>query len=153
MGGVESWLWNIKDAITDTLSDIQMKMLDDIMAGTPCDELALKVKRQTISRGRVVVHVLNNMLFNLQYPNQLCCVGILFIWTRECEAGINELKYDRKALSNTSKKFGVLTNKISSTISRGNWRSNDEPMTIIHKKRLENMSTVRFRECFHCFVY
>ena len=78
----------------------------------------------------------------IQYPTQICRLGLLYFWTRECEQGTNELKYDRKALYGTSKRFGNTIGKLPSLLLRGSFRSVDEPMLPIHKVRIENMVTV-----------
>ena len=82
------------------------------------------------------------LLSPFQYPAQVCRFGMLFYWTKECEQGVAEIKYDRKALNNTSKKFGSVINKLPVLLMRGTWKNVDETMTPIHKIRLERMVTV-----------
>ena len=69
-------------------------------------------------------------------------MALLYLWTRECELGISDLKYERKALSNTAKKFGVAVSKLPTVLARGAWKSSDESMMPVHRLRIENMITV-----------
>ena len=70
---------------------------------------------------------------------------MLFHWTRECEQGIGEVRYDRKALQALLKKYTTNTGRLSSVLARGAWRTLDEPMLPFHKARLECMVTVCVR--------
>ena len=67
---------------------------------------------------------------------------MLFYWTRECETGIAEVKYDRKALQMTLRKHITTTNKLSSVLAKGAWKTIEDPMLPLHKNRLECMITV-----------
>ena len=67
---------------------------------------------------------------------------MLYHWTRECDLGIAEIKYDRKALQVTLKKYSSTVSKLSTALTRGQWRNLDDPMLPIHKNRLECMITV-----------
>ena len=67
---------------------------------------------------------------------------MLYYWTKECEQGVADLRYDRKALANTSKKYGQTCNKLPLIMAKGSWKSVDETMTVVHKIRLENLITV-----------
>jgi len=82
-----------------------------------------------------------------QYPAQVCRIGMLYHWTRECDLGIAEIKYDRKALQGTLKKYVSTVSKLSSVLARGQWKSAEEPMLPLHKNRLECMITVRSGGC------
>ena len=76
-----------------------------------------------------------------QYPTQVCRMGLLYYWTKECEQGIIDLKYDRKALNNTSKKFGTTMAKLPTALAKG-WKSMEDSMGPVYRIRLENMITV-----------
>ena len=76
-------------------------------------------------------------------------MALLYLWTRECEIGVSDLKYDRKALSNTAKKFGMAVSKLPTVLARSSWRNVDEPFGTIHRLRIESMITV----CMHCPNY
>ena len=82
----------------------------------------------------------------LQYPAQVCRMGLLYHWTRECDLGIAEIKYDRKALQGTLKKYMSTVARLSTVLTRGQWRSIEDPMLPIHKNRLECMITVSMME-------
>jgi hypothetical protein len=67
---------------------------------------------------------------------------MLYFWTKECEIGISEIKYDRKALYGALKRYSIHTSKLSSVLTRGAWRTIEEPMLPVHKSRLELMIAV-----------
>ena len=66
----------------------------------------------------------------------------MYVWTRECEQGVAEVKYDRKSLSNTGKRYATMVSKLPAVLMRGNWRNIDESMMPIHRLRLESLITV-----------
>lgn len=67
---------------------------------------------------------------------------MLYFWTRECEVGITELRYERRAIQNTKARFQANIAKIPTAIARNSFRNLDEQMTPLHRLRLENMYTV-----------
>ena len=69
-------------------------------------------------------------------------MGMLYHWTKECDLGIAEIRYDRKALQGTLKKYIATVSKLPAVLSRGAWRTLEDPMLPIHKNRLECMVTV-----------
>ena len=69
-------------------------------------------------------------------------MGMLYHWTRECDQGIGEIRYDRKALQGTLKKYIATVGKLPVVLSRGAWRTLEDPMLPVHKNRLECMITV-----------
>ncbi|XP_077977225.1 dynein axonemal heavy chain 8-like isoform X3 [Glandiceps talaboti] len=113
--GVEVWLKSLQESISKTLYSAACKALHDVNAGLPIEELAFK------------------------YPGQVARLGLMSYWTRECELGIAEIKYERKALSNSAKKFLTVVNRVSSVMGRGMWKGMDEPVTSVHKLRLESL--------------
>ncbi|XP_041355189.1 dynein gamma chain, flagellar outer arm-like isoform X3 [Gigantopelta aegis] len=115
--GVEVWLSKLRDSVGKTLHDMNISVIQDCINGVPMDEFAAK------------------------YPAQVCRMGMLFFWTRECEVGITEVKYDRKALQMTLRKHITTTNKLSSVLTKGAWKTIDDPMLPMHKNRLECMIT------------
>lgn len=78
-----------------------------------------------------------------QYPAQVCKLGMIMYWTRECEQGVYDLRFDRKAMFNTSKRFGGAIGRLPTVLAKGAWKNIDEPMLPVHKTRLETMITVR----------
>ena len=70
---------------------------------------------------------------------------MIMYWTRDCEQGVSDLRFDRKALFNTSKRFGAAIGRLPTLLAKGSWKNVDEPMLPVHKTRLETMSTVRTR--------
>jgi len=73
-------------------------------------------------------------------------MALLYYWTFECETGIAELRYERRAIQNTKGRFQVTVSKIPTAMARNSFRSLDEQMTPLHKKRLEHLYTVNHHE-------
>ncbi|XP_076466964.1 uncharacterized protein LOC143298129 [Babylonia areolata] len=115
--GVEVWLGKLRDSVGHTLKELNVSVVTDCTNGIAMEEWAHK------------------------YPSQVCRLGMLFHWTRECEQGIGEVRYDRKALQALLKKYTTNTGRLSSVMVRGVWRTLDEPMLPVHKARLECMIT------------
>ncbi|XP_074662754.1 uncharacterized protein LOC141915202 [Tubulanus polymorphus] len=115
--GVETWLTHLKDIIHKSLSVLFNEVMQDVNKGVSMEELVLK------------------------YPTQICRFGMLFYWTKECEVGVQEIKYDRKALHNLGKKFSTNMGKLNSVLSRGYAKTAEEPFTAVHRLRLENLIT------------
>lgn len=115
--GVEVWVEKLRDSVGHTLQDLNISVVSDCNSSVPMDEWAFK------------------------YPSQVCRLGMLYHWTRECEQGITEIRYDRKALHGLVKKYQANTARLSSVLVRGVWRTIDEPMLPVHKARLECMIT------------
>ncbi|KAL5009692.1 hypothetical protein ScPMuIL_011997 [Solemya velum] len=115
--GVEVWLQKLQDSISRSLSSMNTGIIQDYNSGVAMDEWPLK------------------------YPAQVCRIGMLYQWTRECEQGISEIKYDRKALQGTLKKYTATIAKLPTCLSKGAWRTLDDPMLPRHKARLECMIT------------
>lgn len=67
---------------------------------------------------------------------------MLYYWTKECDQGIADIKYERKALQGTLKKFVAMCSRLPAVITRGAWRTIDDVMLPVHKARLESMLTV-----------
>ncbi|XP_077973667.1 uncharacterized protein LOC120348568 isoform X2 [Styela clava] len=113
--GAELWLQNLQDSVRRSLHSNITKAIADIDANTPLEEIVLK------------------------YPIQVGKLALLYLWTRECEAGIAELKWERKAMQNASKKFSVMISRLPTVINRTTWKGGDEAMLPVHRARLENL--------------
>lgn len=69
-------------------------------------------------------------------------MGLMMYWTKECELGILELRNERRALPNASKKFVSAVSKMTSVLTKGNWKNLEESVTPLQRLRLENMVAV-----------
>ena len=78
-------------------------------------------------------------------------MGMLYHWTRECDLGIAEIKYERKALQGTLKKYIGTVSKLGTLLARGQWRTMEEPMLPVHKNRIECMITV-WQSCLMMYM-
>ncbi len=87
------------------------------------------------------------LLLCFQYCTQICRLGLLQYWTKECEQGIAELKKERKALTNLSRKFANVMNKLPSLLTRTSFRGSDEVVRPVHRLRLESLMTVSVCYC------
>ncbi|XP_064629693.1 uncharacterized protein LOC135488785 isoform X2 [Lineus longissimus] len=115
--GVEVWLQQLKNTISDTLCEMVGQVMHDVNNGVAVDEIVLK------------------------YPTQICRFGLLYYWTRECEIACSDIKYDRKALQNLSKKFAAAMTKLPQGLIKGYFKGTDESMLPVHKIRLEHLIT------------
>ncbi|KAK3577475.1 hypothetical protein CHS0354_032326 [Potamilus streckersoni] len=115
--GVESWLNRLRDSVAKTIREMNISVIKDCENGISIDEWASK------------------------YPAQVCRIGMLYHWTKECEQGITEIRYDRKALQGTLKKYFTTISKLPTVLGRGVWRTLEDPMLPVHKSRLECMIT------------
>ncbi|RDD45872.1 Dynein heavy chain 5, axonemal [Trichoplax sp. H2] len=114
-GGVQAWLNALSTSVEKTLLELINDQVDDVLAMTSIDEWAYK------------------------YPAQVARLGLQYYWTKECEQGITEIRTERKSLSNTSRRFWSFLSKTTVTISRVNWKHVDEPVTNVHRLRLETL--------------
>lgn len=120
--GAELWLPRLKESIGESLKRyIGSALVDLSQQGSmtsPVEELAAK------------------------YPAQVCLIGLAYIWTKEIESSIVELKNERKAINMGSKKFGQITAKFLAALSKTRWNNSDRPVLNHHRIRLEAMITV-----------
>ena len=120
--GVEQWLKALVSSMQGSIAHLSRKLVSDINNGVPCEEWAMK------------------------YPTQLCRLGVLFAWTKECEASIAELKTERKALHYASKRWASnWISRLTPIMGRSSFRGSDELMLPYHRCRLEAMFTVRHK--------
>ncbi|CAH1799095.1 unnamed protein product [Owenia fusiformis] len=115
--GVEVWLSKLKECITSTLHTQIKQIITDVNLNSPVEDWAYK------------------------YPSQVCKMGLLYLWTKECEAGVAEIKYDRKSIPNTLRRFGSQVSRLPSVITRGAWKNFEDTMLPIHRLRLEIVLT------------
>lgn len=118
--GAEVWLPRLKDSIGESIKKYISSALYDIsQQASPVEELAAK------------------------FPTQVCLIGLTYIWTKEIELSIVELKNERKAINMGSKKFGQITAKFMGVLSKTRWNNSDRPVLNHHRIRLEAMITVK----------
>ncbi|XP_068697910.1 dynein axonemal heavy chain 8-like [Montipora foliosa] len=115
VSGVESWLAALLKSLNESLHLYIVDCVQDIESGQSIEEWISK------------------------YPAQVCRLGLLYIWTKECEAGIGDIRIDRKALPNASRRFWSLISKLPNLLSKGYWKHTDTPMTTCQKLRLESL--------------
>ncbi|CAF1032650.1 unnamed protein product [Adineta ricciae] len=112
---VEQWLAQLQETVADTIRNDVASCIKDIDSGLPFDELVSK------------------------YTCQVALVGLLYAWTREIETGMIDSKTDRKGLQAASKRFLTSIQKMSSVLTRSQWKTPTQPVLPIHKLRLEGV--------------
>jgi dynein heavy chain len=118
--GAEVWIPKLKESIADTIKRNVSMCLADIIGNCAVEELVIK------------------------YPAQICLIGLSFIWTKEVEQSIVELRNERKAISLGSKRFAQIISKFMSVLSKSRWTSIDSSVLTVHKLRLESMISVSY---------
>ncbi|KAF6030092.1 hypothetical protein EB796_011605 [Bugula neritina] len=71
-------------------------------------------------------------------------MAMLYYWTKECESGITELRYERRAIQNTKARFQANIAKIPTALARNSFRNLEEQMMPLHRLRLETLFTQSF---------
>ena len=116
---VETWLAKLKETISETLKRHLISALTELHNNAiPVEELAMK------------------------YPAQVCLVALNYLWTKEAELSIYDIKNDRKAVSVASKKFIQVLTRLLTSLTKSKWSSVDRPILYIHKLRLDAMLSV-----------
>ena len=113
---VDVWLGKLKDSISESLKRHLVNALSEIQNNNiQVEELAMK------------------------YPTQICVVALNFLWTKEAELSIYDIKNERKAVNIASKKFIQVLGRLLTTLTKSKWTSVDRPILFIQKLRLETM--------------
>ncbi|XP_069461306.1 uncharacterized protein [Ambystoma mexicanum] len=113
--GVEVWLEKLQNTVFRTMDSNIWQVIQDVNQAMAVDEWTHK------------------------YPTQVALLGLLYLWTKDCEGAILEMKQDRKALPNAIKKYSAMVNRLSAILSKGTWRVTEEPISHCQKLKLENM--------------
>ncbi|OAF70204.1 hypothetical protein A3Q56_02060 [Intoshia linei] len=81
-----------------------------------------------------------------QWICQVCIFGLINLWTKEAENGINELKNERKALLYASRKFNGYINKMINTLSHmAEITKNENTLSSIYElRRLNNLIAISY---------
>ncbi|KAM8953036.1 dynein axonemal heavy chain 5-like [Pelodytes ibericus] len=108
------WLSKLQENVRETMKTKIYQVTEDINHGMPFDEWTQK------------------------YTAQVTLLGLLFLWTRDCENFITEMKHDRKAYRALKKYSGFLS-KLSAVSSRGYWKHSEDAISQCQRLKLENM--------------
>uniref|UniRef100_A0A8C5PKA2 Dynein heavy chain n=1 Tax=Leptobrachium leishanense TaxID=445787 RepID=A0A8C5PKA2_9ANUR len=115
VSGVGSWMSKLQETVRRSLNIKIFQVIEDINHGMPMDEWIQK------------------------NPSQVTILGLIYLWTKDCESSFAEMKQDRKAQGRVLKKYSGLVNKLSSVTSKGYWKNTEEPISQHQKLKLENM--------------
>lgn len=77
-----------------------------------------------------------------KYPGQVCCLGFLFQWTRDCEQAMVDGRTDRSALISIYRKTIAALNCLLSAKARDLWKNSSVRVTLLQRLRLEAMIAV-----------
>jgi dynein heavy chain, axonemal len=117
--GAELWITKLKDSVADSLKRLINNSIIELSNNSiSIEELAGK------------------------YPAQICLLCLNYIWTKEAEASILELKSERKSIILNSKKFTQICIKLQTVLAKNKWPNLDKRILSYHKLRLEAMITV-----------
>ena len=109
--GAESWMPRLKETIGESMSLVEINLMasqqqmmtssntasDTTMAAaTPIEEIALK------------------------YPTQACLIALAYVWTKEVESSLVEMRNERKAGNVGNKKFAQITARFLDSMNRAN---------------------------------
>ena len=97
----------------------------------------------------------------IEDSNIFCCCwyecGCCHVFCLNCvfflPQGIGDIRIDRKAIPNASRRFWSLISKLPNLLAKGSWKHTDTPMTSYHKLRLETLVSVSIKllkELRHC---
>lgn len=138
--GAESWMPRLKETIGESMSLVEINLMasqqqmmtssntasDTTMAAaTPIEEIALK------------------------YPTQACLIALAYVWTKEVESSLVEMRNERKAGNVGNKKFAQITARFLGVLSKARWGTGDRPLLNSHRIRLESMITVNNLSYIH----
>ncbi|XP_028415382.1 dynein heavy chain 8, axonemal-like isoform X2 [Dendronephthya gigantea] len=112
-GGVELWLSELSRVLQATVHETIVKCIGDANTLNYIDEIAQK------------------------YPPQVACLGLLYMWTRECETAIADIRMDRKALPNAVRRFWSILSRLPNILIKGSWRNVDQNLTVAAHDKLE----------------
>nr|XP_014351636.1 PREDICTED: dynein heavy chain 8, axonemal-like [Latimeria chalumnae] len=115
ISGVEVWLKDLQESIHRTLESKIYKVACDVDQGVTIDE------------------------WTYRYPAQVARLGLLYCWTKDCEAAISDLKVDCKALPGAVKKHSGMIYRLSAIVSKGSWKHTEESVSQYHRLKLENI--------------
>ncbi|XP_063775387.1 uncharacterized protein LOC134910927 [Pseudophryne corroboree] len=110
-----AWLSKLHSNIRSSLNNKIYEVIEDINQGMSIDEWTQK------------------------YPTQVSVLGLLYLWTRDFESSISEVRQDRKAQSRTLKKYFTMAIKLSSVTAKGYLKNIEEPISQLQRLKLEHM--------------
>jgi hypothetical protein len=87
-----------------------------------------------------------------RYTAQICFICVSYIWTKEAEMSILDIRNDRRAIQNASKKFSQILNRLLTMLTKSKWNNLDKPLLNVHRLRLESMVNVGTKLIFRPVV-
>ncbi|KAM4694307.1 uncharacterized protein O3C94_004765 [Discoglossus pictus] len=109
------WLNKLQNTMWKSLNNKIYEVIEDINQGMSVEEWTHK------------------------YPAQVAVLGLLYLWTWDCESSITETKQDRKTISSALKKYSGMATRLCAITSKGHWKNMEEPISQCQRLKLENM--------------
>ncbi|KAM4043310.1 dynein axonemal heavy chain 5-like isoform 1-T1 [Anomaloglossus baeobatrachus] len=110
-----TWLSKLHSSLRTSLNNKICDIVEDINQGMTIDEWTQK------------------------YPTQAAVLGLLYLWTRDFESSISEVKQDRKAQSRILKKYTAMAIKLSTINAKGYWKNIEDLISQSQRLKLENI--------------
>ena len=137
--GAESWMPRLKEAIGESLRRyMSMSLVElNLMASQQQIMTSSNTASATTMAAATPIEELA-----LKYPTQACLVALAYVWTKEVESSLVEMRNERKAGNVGNKKFAQITARFLGVLSKARWGTGDRPLLNSHRIRLESMITV-----------
>ncbi|XP_075124385.1 uncharacterized protein LOC142197756 [Leptodactylus fuscus] len=113
--GLGTWLSKLHSNLRTSLNNKICDVIEDINQGMAIDEWAQK------------------------YPTQVAVLGLLYLWTRDFESSVSDIRQDRKAQSRMLKKYTAMAIKLSTITAEGHWKNVEEAISQSQRLKLENI--------------
>ncbi|XP_073531710.1 dynein axonemal heavy chain 5-like [Phyllobates terribilis] len=110
-----TWLSKLHSSLRNSLNNKICGIVEDINQGMAIDEWTQK------------------------YPTQAAILGLLYLWTRDFECSISEIKQDRKAQSRILKKYTAIAVRLSTFSTKGYWKNMEDVISQSQRLKLENI--------------
>ncbi|KAG8582082.1 hypothetical protein GDO81_007910 [Engystomops pustulosus] len=111
-----AWLRKLHSSLCTSLNNKIYDVIEDINQGIAIDEWTQK------------------------YQTQAAVLGLLYLWTKDFESSISEIRPDRKAQSRIIKKYTAMALKLSTMIAKGHWKNMEDTISHSQKIKLENIT-------------
>ncbi|XP_044146080.1 dynein axonemal heavy chain 5-like isoform X2 [Bufo gargarizans] len=112
---VGAWLSKLHSSLRASLNNKIYNVIGDINQGMAIDEWTQK------------------------YPTQAAVLGLLYLWTKDFESSISEIRQDRKAQSRILKKYTAMAIKLSAITAKGHWKNMEDSISQSQRLKLENI--------------
>ncbi|XP_069830783.1 uncharacterized protein [Dendropsophus ebraccatus] len=110
-----AWLSKLHSSLRTTLNNKIYEVIEDMNQGMAIDEWSRK------------------------YPTQAAVLGLFYLWTRDFEGSVVEIRQDRRAQTRFLKKYTAMAIKLSTITAKGHWKNMEEAISQSERLKLENI--------------